>query len=155
MSVKTTWKKFKELLPVLSSRHLSYKTRSSVYSSCNLASKIWPLTKPDLQRLRRNYRAMMRHICNIKSENVTTTRSNKLLAQHEIDDLDVILRKKRLHWFGNVERSSGAIKTACDIQIDGKHGPGWPKMSWKTLTERDRVNGISTRLTLVIRMSGD
>ena len=64
--------------------------------------------------------------------------TNELLAQLEIDDLDVILKEKRLHWFGHVERSSGAIKTACDIHIDGKPGPGRPKMSWKTLTERDR-----------------
>ena len=49
----------------------------------------------------------------------------------ENDDLDVIPREKRLH----VERSSGAIKTACDIQIEGKHGPGQPNM---TLSERDR-----------------
>ena len=47
-----------------------------------------------------------------------------LLAQLEIDDLDIILRGKRLRLFGHVERSSGAIKTACVIQIDGKHGPG-------------------------------
>ena len=32
--VKTAWKKFKELLPVLSSRNLSFKTRGPVYSSC-------------------------------------------------------------------------------------------------------------------------
>ena len=32
--VKTTWKKFKDLLPVLSSRHLSFKTHGHVYSSC-------------------------------------------------------------------------------------------------------------------------
>ena len=31
--VKTAWKKFKELLPVLSARHLSYKTRGHVYGS--------------------------------------------------------------------------------------------------------------------------
>ena len=30
--VKTAWKKFKELLPVLTSRHLSYKTLGHVYS---------------------------------------------------------------------------------------------------------------------------
>ena len=29
--VKTAWKKFKELLPVLSSRHVSFKTRGHVY----------------------------------------------------------------------------------------------------------------------------
>ena len=37
------------------------------------------------------------------------------MAQLEIDDLDVILREKRLHWFRHVECPSGAIKTACDI----------------------------------------
>ena len=32
--VKTAWKKFRKLLPVLTSCHLSYKTRGHVYSSC-------------------------------------------------------------------------------------------------------------------------
>ena len=32
--VKTAWKKFKDLLPVPSSHHLSFKTRGHVYSSC-------------------------------------------------------------------------------------------------------------------------
>ena len=32
--VKSAWKKFKDLLPVLSSYHLSFKTRGRVYSSC-------------------------------------------------------------------------------------------------------------------------
>ena len=63
--------------------------------------------------------------------------SNEVLAQLEIDDLDIILREKKLRWFGHVEHSSDAIKTACDIQIDGQHGSRRPKMSWKTLTERD------------------
>ena len=48
----------------------------------------------------------------------------------------------------------GAIKTACNIQIDGKCGTGRPKMSWKTLTETI-VSGISTSLTLVKKMCGD
>ena len=59
--VKTAWKKFKDLLPVLSSRHLSFKTRGLVYSSCVRsamlhASETWPLTKPNLQHLQRNNR---------------------------------------------------------------------------------------------------
>ena len=31
----------------------------------------------------------------------------------------------------------GAVNTAFDIQVDGKRGPGRPKMTWKQLTERD------------------
>ena len=37
-----------------------------------------------------------------------------------------------------MERSNDAVKTAFDIQVDGKRGPGRPKMTWKQLTERDR-----------------
>ena len=36
-----------------------------------------------------------------------------------------------------MEHSNGAVKTAFDIQFDGKRGPGRPKMTWKQLTERD------------------
>ena len=36
-----------------------------------------------------------------------------------------------------MEHSNGAIKTASDIQVDRKRGPGRPKMTWKQLTERD------------------
>ena len=36
-----------------------------------------------------------------------------------------------------MERSNGAVKTAFDIQVNGKRGPGRPKMTWKQLTERD------------------
>ena len=66
--VKTALKKFKELLPILSSGHLSYKTHFHVYSSCIgkavlHASETWPLTNPDLQG---NDRAMVRQICNVK-----------------------------------------------------------------------------------------
>ena len=137
--VERAWKKFRELLPVLTSRHLSYKTRGHVYSSCVRsamlhASETWPLTKTNLQR---NDRAMIRQICRIKPEDVATVRSSELLAKLELEDLDLILRERRLHWFGHVERSSGAIRTTCDIQIDGRRGAGRPKLTWKKLTERD------------------
>ena len=134
--VRTAWKKFRELPPVLTSRHLSYKTCGHVYSSCVRssmlhASETWPLTKTNLQR---TDRAMIRHLCSIKPEDVATVRSSALLAKLELEDLDLILRE-RLRWFGHVEHSSGAIRTVCDIKIDGEAGR--PKLTWKKLTERD------------------
>ena len=36
-----------------------------------------------------------------------------------------------------MEHFKCAVKTAFDIQVDEKHGPGRPKMTWKQLTERD------------------
>ena len=138
--VKTDWKKVRELLPVLTSRHFSFKTHGHVYSSCMWssmlhASETWPLTKTNLQCLQRNDRAMIRQICSIKPEDVAMVRSSELLAK--LEDLDLILRERRLRWFGLVERSCGAVRTACDIQIEGKQGAGRPKLTWKKLTEKD------------------
>ena len=99
--VKTAWKKFKDLLPVLSSCHLSFKKRGHVYSSCVQsamlhASETWPLTKLNLQHLQRNDREMIRQICNVRPQDIVTTRSNKLLVQLGIEDLDHILKERRL-----------------------------------------------------------
>ena len=140
--VKTAWKKFKELLPVLSSCHLSFKTRGHVYSSCVWsamlhASDTWPLTKPNRQHLQGNDRAMIRQICNVRPQDIVTTRSSELLARLGIEDLDLILKERRLCWYGHVECSNCAVKTAFHIHVEGKRGPGRPKMTWKQLTERD------------------
>ena len=97
------------------------------------ASETWPLTKMNLQL---NDRAMIRQICSIKSEDVATVWLSELLVKLELEDLDLILRE-RLRWFGHVEGSSGAVRTACDIQIDGRRGAGRSKLTWKKLTEKD------------------
>ena len=143
--VKTAWKKFKDLLPVLSSRQLSFKTRGCVYSSCVWramlhASETWPLTKPNLQGLQRNDRAMIRQICNVRPQDIFTTKSNELLVRLGIEDLDLILKERRPQWYGHVEHSNGAVKTAFGIQVDGKRGSGRVEAlgyqpSWKTYLE--------------------
>ena len=80
---------------------------------------------------------MIRQICSIKPEDVARVRSRELLAELQLEDFDLILRERRLCWFGHVERSSGAIRTAYDMQIDSKRGAGRPKQTWKKLTEKD------------------
>ena len=87
------------------------------------ACETWPLTKTNLQHLQHNEKAMIGQICSIKPEDVATVRSSELLAKLELEDLSLILRERRLCWFGHVERSSGAVRTACDIQIDDRLGP--------------------------------
>ena len=99
--VKTAWKNFKELIPVLSSRHLSFKTCGSVYSSCVRnaklnASETRPLTKPSLKRLQQNDKAMIGQICNVKPQYTANIRSTELLAWLGTEDLDLIL-KERVH----------------------------------------------------------
>ena len=99
--VKTARKKFEELLTDLSFPHLSFKTQGHVYSSCVRramlhASETWPLTKKNLQPLQRNDRAMIRQNCNVKPQDTAIIRSQELCVQLGIEDLDLILKEKRL-----------------------------------------------------------
>ena len=101
-------KGFRELIPVLSSHHLSFKIPGYVYSACKRnamlhASEIWSLTKPNLRRLQRNDRAMIRQICNVKPQDTTTIRSTELLAQLSFEDLDLILKERRLRWYDHLD----------------------------------------------------
>ena len=96
--------------PVLSSRHLSFKTSGRVYSSCVWsailhASETWPVTKSCLKHLQRNDRAMIRQICNVKPQDTATIRSTELLACLGIEDLDLILKERRLRWYGHMDGS--------------------------------------------------
>ena len=59
-------------------------------------SETWPLTRPDLERLQCNDRAMIRQICNVKPDDVANVRSKELSAQLEIDYVVVNLKQKRL-----------------------------------------------------------
>ena len=137
--VKTAWKKFKDLLPVLSSCHFSFKTHGHVYSSCVQSAMLhaietWPLTNPNLQRLQRNDRAIIRQICTVRLQDIVITRSNELLVQLGNEDLDLILKDYDGEGMWN---SPMVQSTAFDIQVDGKRGPERPTTTWKQLTERN------------------
>ena len=49
----------------------------------------------------RNYRAMIRWICNVKAKEKVS--SDSLLTKLGIQDLDVVLYTSRMIWFGHVE----------------------------------------------------
>ena len=101
------------------------------------ASETRPLTKPSRQHLQRNDRAMIGEICKVKAQDTAYIRSTELLARLGTENLDLILKERRLHWYGHVECSNGAVKIASDIQIVEKHGRGRHKMTWMQPTETD------------------
>ena len=96
--VKMAWKKFRELLEVLTFSNLSYKTVAmctafvcEVLSSMPVKLGHWP------RWTCRAYSSMtgpfIRQISGIKPEDVATVRSSQLLAELELEDLTLILRE--------------------------------------------------------------
>ena len=51
----------------------------------------------------------------------------ELLARLGIEDLDLILKERRLLWYGYVEPSSGVVKTALTYRLMESVGLGGPR----------------------------
>ena len=116
------------------SRHVVVCT-ARVRSAMLHASETWSLTKPNLQLLQRNYRAKIREICNVRMQEAVTTRSNALLTWLGIEELDLILKERRLCWYGHVEmlqwcsqRQPFAYRLRESL---GLGGPRWHGSSWQ------------------------
>ena len=76
----TAWGKFKRLLPILTSKHVSLRTRGKVFNACVHSallhgSETWASTAPDLQRLRLNDRSMVRWICGVRDDDEVSSDS--------------------------------------------------------------------------------
>ena len=138
---KCAWGKFRQLLPLLTIRHLPLLTRSKVYSSCVRsvmlhAAETWAMRVDTLNCLRRNDRAMIHWICNVRSKDEVS--SDSLLTKLGIQDLDVVLRTSRMRWFGHVERSTGWIAEVCKLNVVAQKRSGRSRKSWDEVLENDR-----------------
>ena len=89
-----------------------------------------------LNRLRRNDRAMIRWICNVRAKDEVS--SDSLLTKLGIQDLDVVLRISRIRWFGHVERSTGWIAEVRKLNVVAQKRSGRPRKSWDEVPENDR-----------------
>ena len=139
---KTAWGKFRELLPLLTNRHLPLTTRGRVFSTCVRSvmlhgSETWATTSNTLNRLRRNDRAMIRWICRVKP--LDDVSSESLLARLGVKDLEEVLRTSRMRWLGHVERSTGWIAQVRDHTVVAQKAPGRPKLTWDEVVKRDRA----------------
>ena len=80
------------------------------------AAETWPVTVSTLNRFRRNDLAMIRWMCNIKTnDNVC---SHSLFSKLGIRDVELVLRTSRMRWFGHVERSVGWIFQVRKLYLD-------------------------------------
>ena len=137
------WGKFRKLLPILTSRHLSYKVRGRVFSVCVRSamlhgSETWAPNSSDLQRLRRNDRSMIRWICGVKLDDEIP--SIVLHQRLHIEEITVALRTRRLRWFGHVQRASSCINSVSNLTVPGSRRRGRPRKTWSECVKKDIVD---------------
>lgn len=139
--IRVAWGKFRQLLPILTSRSISIAKRSEIYSSCIRSTMLhgiesWAISRDTLLRMRRNDRAMIRWICNVRL--LDRVNSNTFLSCLHLSDITDVLRQRRLRWFGHVSRINGWIKRVIELQMDGEPISGRPKKTWCEVIVNDR-----------------
>jgi len=69
--IRIGWNKFRQLIPLLTSRDISLIRRGRLYSSCGRSSMLhgcetWPVRKENQVALQRAEMRMVRWMCNVK-----------------------------------------------------------------------------------------
>ena len=145
------WGKFRENLPLLTSKPVPFDLRGRLFSSNVRSSMLhgtetWPMTSTALHRLCHNDRAMIRCICGVKPSDDPSM--DELHAKLGICDLAILVRERRLRWFGHVMRSNGEINRVRSRPVPGRKCPGRPKKTWEECVKRDlKVCGLSEAAT--------
>ena len=150
--IRSAWKKFRELLPILTCRGISLVTRGHVYSACVrsvmlYASETWPVTRDDITRLERNDMMMIRWICSAKLTDRIP--SNELRGRLHLSGVEDMLRWGRLRWFGHLQRMDDETwpKKILDFAIDGRNPRGRPRKSWMDCIRSDMKSlGLKTSM---------
>ena len=144
---RCAWGKFWENLPLLTSKPVPLDLRGHLFScyvrsSMLLGTETWPMTSAALHRLCPNDRAMIRWICGVKPSDDPSM--DELHAKLRICDLAILVRERRLRWFGHVMRSNGEINRVRSRPVPGRKGPGRPKKTWEECVKQDlKVCGLS------------
>ncbi|XP_068686740.1 uncharacterized protein [Montipora foliosa] len=148
--IRAAWGKFRELLPILSCKSLSFCTRGTIYGCCVkgamlYASECWAPRNADLARLERNERAMLKWMCGINPDNNTSLRA--LCSKLGIVSLEAALHQSRLRWFGHVERANSSISSIRFHEVVGRRRRGRPRKTWAEVIKEDlKLSGLAPEL---------
>ena len=140
--LRSGWKSFRVLLPLLANRIIPLKTKWRLYVACSRSvmahgSETWPLKVEDITRISRVDKMMIRWMCNVSLKDGRS--SDELRDRLGILDTTEVLRKNRLRWFGHVMRmDAGNPASACRlVVVEGKREQGRPRKTWSQLISND------------------
>ena len=147
--IVSSWKAFRELLPILNNRAIRTKLRGNVYNMCVrkvflYGSETWPVVTEDVQRLVTADSGMIRWICDVAlKDRIPTT---DLLFRFGLSSINEMLRWNRLRFHGHLLRMDDNAwpKKATMHYVDGRQPRGRPR---KRLCDAIRVDMKSLNLS--------
>ena len=140
--IRSAWKKFHELIPIVCNKSFSLVNRGHIYNTCVrsvllYACETWPLNVEDISRLTKADNSMVRWICSIKLTNRHSM--TELREKLKLISIEEHIKSCRLRWFGHVTRMSNNCwpKIMLDFNVEGTYPRGRPKKRWMENIKND------------------
>ncbi|XP_057312826.1 uncharacterized protein LOC130654290 isoform X2 [Hydractinia symbiolongicarpus] len=107
--IGSAWKKFRELLPLLTSRVLSIEVKGRLYEACVRSVMLYgsetsAVKQEDLDRLERNDMRMVRWMCNASLRDRKS--SDELRSRLSLRRIKDVIQIRRLNWLDNIFNST-------------------------------------------------
>jgi len=130
--IQIGWNQFRQLVPLLTNRDISWIRRGRLYSSCvqsNMlhGSETWPVRKENEVALQRAEMRRVRWMCNVKVKDRVP--SKELRERLGIDDIRLILQQNRLQWCGHMlqKEDTDWVKKCMEYKVEGSSPRGRPE----------------------------
>ena len=149
---KCAWKKFREMLPILSSHTFSLKKKGFFYQACVrpvllYGSETWPVKEEDLVRLHCTEMSMLHWMSHATFKDRIP--SKNLLTKYDLLPGRRIVQRNRLCWFGHVMRmdNDNWVEKCMTLKVYGRRNPGRSKKTWEQVIASDlRELGVTRSL---------
>ena len=134
---------FRELDKIWKDRYINLPTKMQIYNACVLSTLLygaecWTLKDRDEKRLDAFDMRCQRKILKVKwSQHIRNQDIRQKTGQPQLSN---VIRKRRLQWFGHVQRMD---KTRLPLKLyrwtptHGRRKPGRPRATWKDAIRRD------------------
>ena len=142
MRVAAAWSKWREIARLLTNRHIPLRNRAGVYTACIrpvmlYGAEAWGLTQRLEDVLIKCDRRMLRRMAGITWRDDIS--SVEVARRCRVKQLDVVLREKRLRWFGHVVRreGTGPLGRVMELDVGGRRPVGRPRKTWQKCVNKD------------------
>ena len=145
--VRSGWKKFRELLPMLTLKEMPLKQRSKLYTACVRSkmiygSETWAMNAYIRNLFESTEMRMLRWMMGVSLKD--NMRSEEIRRHAGVENIHAVMRRNRLRWYGHVQRKDDDdwVKSCMNIAFDGRRSVGRPTTTWET-TVKDDMNALN------------
>jgi len=140
--IRIGWNKFRQLVPLLTNKDVSFIVRGRLYSSGAWnsmlhGSKTWPVREENEVALQRAEMRMVRWMCGVKLQDRFPSKG--LWERLGLGDIISVLQHNRLWWYGRVlwKEDNDWMKKCMEYEVEDARLRGRAKKTWIEIVEKD------------------